>query len=68
MMQGTATLIATQRVSETQTDPLIDDAVAVLLQSELGRSVLSLSDQDRSVRGDGRHSERGGCRPTRDTV
>ncbi len=42
MMQGTATLIATQRVSGTQVDPLIDDAVNVLLESQLARSVLSL--------------------------
>ena len=44
MMQGTATLIATQRVSDTQIDPLIDDAVSVLLESQLARGVLSLPD------------------------
>jgi AcrR family transcriptional regulator len=40
MMQGTATLIATRRVSESQIDPLINDVVKTLLESELGGQIL----------------------------
>jgi AcrR family transcriptional regulator len=40
MVQGTATLIATRRVSESQIDPLINDVVKTLLESELGGQIL----------------------------
>jgi AcrR family transcriptional regulator len=39
-LQGTATLIATQRVSGDHADRLIDDATDLLLDSQLGRRVL----------------------------
>jgi AcrR family transcriptional regulator len=40
-MQGTATLMAARRISREQGETLIDDAVSVLLASELGGRLLS---------------------------
>lgn len=40
MMQGTATLVAAERISRSQGGMLVDDAVDVLLGSELGARVL----------------------------
>lgn len=42
IMQGTATLIASRRVSRVQGDAIVDDAVGVLLESHVGRRVLRL--------------------------
>jgi AcrR family transcriptional regulator len=39
-MQGTATLMATRRISRSQGEKIIDDAVDVLLASELGGRLL----------------------------
>jgi len=39
-MQGTATLIASQRISRNQGEVIVDDATTMLLASELGTTVL----------------------------
>jgi AcrR family transcriptional regulator len=40
-MQGTATLIASRRISRAQGEAIVDDATSILLASELGARVLA---------------------------
>lgn len=43
-MQGTATLIAARRIARSQGDVLVDDAIDLLLGSELGARVLPIDE------------------------
>jgi len=44
-MQGTATLMAARRISRSQGDVLVDDAIDLLLGSELGARVLPIDER-----------------------